>query len=212
VPGSEQLMGAQTQEQMAQDLAAGKAFKRFIVQRETWYYADQLSDKDVVAELGVGIDSTDGGTYGEWTIAWRRLGHNTLTKVAVYDDAWTAFMVSEFAQILQRVGEGVTVDQMVEELTAAGWRDATERQGPRRETAQTEARTAARDALTTAALQRIFADEEGAFDEFSANHKRLSLDWLNDCPDNLCRHARKQANDVLAVLDGAGYKVVASNG
>lgn len=65
----------------------------------------------------------------------------------------------------------------------------------------------ARDALTTAALHRMFADETDAFDEFVANHKRLDLDYLTDCADGMCRAARRQADDVLAVLSEAGHTV-----
>jgi hypothetical protein len=43
-------------EEMTADLASGDAYKRFIIQRETWYYTTRLPGSNVVEELGLGID------------------------------------------------------------------------------------------------------------------------------------------------------------
>lgn len=118
-------------ERIAADLAVGVAYKRFIIQRETWYYTSRMSGSDVVEELGVGIDSSHGGTYGEWTVGWHRLGASHIApKVEVFSDGWAALSVSGFADVLEPLGENFSLPELTEALLEAGWRDETQRTGP----------------------------------------------------------------------------------
>lgn len=62
----------------------------------------------------------------------------------------------------------------------------------------------ARVALIDGALRKVFCDEDESYREFLDNHNAEASPYEH-CNDNVCRHARRQADDVLDCLKKAGF-------
>jgi len=118
-----------TVREIRDDIMAGRAFKRYIITGEAWYASSATigwqRDK-ITGEMSIGVDSRDGGTYGEWIINWRKLG-GLAVRLEIFDDGWTAFRASGFADIMAQF-EGVdyfTLADFAVALDAHGWKDST---------------------------------------------------------------------------------------
>lgn len=125
-------------------LASGKAHLRYIKTRETWYYLKDATplDRWVTDEIGVGINSDDGGTFGEWTIALGNLGQRNprfagprssypAVQHRVFDDALPAVLaVPDYWQVMQAAGSDP--EAVEHALIALGFVDKTERVRPTR--------------------------------------------------------------------------------
>lgn len=109
--------------------------RQFIIEAETWY-ADTRPKKDrVVAELRCGLDSSEGGTFGEWFIEWTELGGRPAAQLHVFDDSWNALVESEFHLVMEELardsGQGAaSIEEVVSMLKSRGWRDITQRTDP----------------------------------------------------------------------------------
>lgn len=122
-------------------LQRGRAAKQFVITDEAWYAstAMQHRDRNVIHEVRAGVDALtedgkDDGTFGEWIITWSALGGSVASKLAIFDDGWSAFRASGFADVMAQFETADVVDRdaFVAALTAAGWRDATKRTDPYR--------------------------------------------------------------------------------
>lgn len=116
--------------------------KAFTVSTESWWYDHVAAVRgDLVEEVTFGLYHMDGGTCGEMTMKWRRLGQEVVPQLCVYSDAWNALhsFGLEFIEMLAHHGERywyrrpqepMTPTEFRVALTALGFADRTQRVRP----------------------------------------------------------------------------------
>lgn len=69
---------------------------------KSWHgpYTLAHSKRNLVDEIMIGMyDVEEGGTTGEFSVEWNRLGDRVVPQLKVYDDAWDALL--EFQDMLE---------------------------------------------------------------------------------------------------------------
>lgn len=113
-------------------IASGKAFLRYVKYEEAWYYNASRRPRDnrwITNELSVGVDSVDGGTYGEWTILLGELGGHPAAQHTIFGDAIDAMLaIPNYWQAMRAAGE--ESEAIERALITLGFVDKTERVSP----------------------------------------------------------------------------------
>jgi hypothetical protein len=112
-------------------IASSEAILRYIKYEEAWYYnASRPPRKDwITQELSVGVDSVDGGTYGEWSILLGELGGHAAAQHAIFGDAIGAMLaIPDYWQVMEATND--EPEAIEHALIALGFVDKTERINP----------------------------------------------------------------------------------
>jgi hypothetical protein len=120
-------------EQIKADLAAGLAILRYIKTDEAWYASGiPRHEPGVIESWSVGIDSVDGGTYGEWTINFVQIGNNLSARHEIYGDALPALLAAPYYLEMIRATDGPGDERIAVEaaLKSLGFKDMTQRTDP----------------------------------------------------------------------------------
>lgn len=111
-------------------IASGEAVLRYIKYEEAWYYEASRRPRDrwITNEWQVGVDSIDGGTYGEWQILLGELS-GAAAQHTIFGDAIDAMLaIPDYWQVMQAADETPTgIERALIEL---GFVDKTERVSP----------------------------------------------------------------------------------
>ncbi len=98
------------------------------------YYADSLNNikLGIIDEITFGMYDPEGGTSGEMSMVWTKLGNDIVPQLRVYDDAWSALAL--FTDLIQRLGErdgeNIKPGEFVQILIDCGFTDDTEYKDP----------------------------------------------------------------------------------
>ena len=96
------------------------------------YYAKACMRDDHADSITIGMYCPDGGTSGEFSVNWKRLGKETCPRLEVFNDAWSA--LQHFGDMLQWMArhdnEPTTPQQFANMLRELGITDRTHRVGP----------------------------------------------------------------------------------
>ena len=94
------------------------------------YYWQALGYED--DEVTFGLFSPEGGTSGEMSVRWEKLGRSDVPKLRAFDDAWSA--LSTFTDVIAEMGEhdgeDMTPQEFVDLLLSCGFKDNTIREKP----------------------------------------------------------------------------------
>ena len=100
--------------------------RRFIRTAKAWYAKTALDDQDLEV-FNVGVYHDEGGTAGEFTVRWERLGGKLTPRLLAFDDSWSALL--EFSGLLADMarvdGKDITPDEFHDILLKAGIEDVT---------------------------------------------------------------------------------------
>lgn len=94
-----------------------------------WYgSASLMNELKVVDSITIGFyDVDDGGTIGEFSINWEKLGGETVLRLDAFNDSWGTF--AHFADLLGAMAKidevNVTPEKFVEILTSFNIADLT---------------------------------------------------------------------------------------
>lgn len=89
-------------------------------------------------DVMIGLYHPDGGTSGEFQIAWERIGDKLGAKLHAWDDSWSA--LTHFPDVLAKMAErdcvhaagtSITPDELCHLLESCGLIDRTPRTDPR---------------------------------------------------------------------------------
>lgn len=103
--------------------------KGFYWVNKNWYYTGALLSENAEDRITIGVYPEDGGTQGEFSICWKRLGKSDIyPKLSVWDYGWKALSrMPDLIQLLGALGsKGVSVEKFVESLKELGYIDLTE--------------------------------------------------------------------------------------
>ena len=105
--------------------------RRFIRTAKAWYSSTALPDQEL-EEFSIGVYHDEGGTTGEFSVRWERLGGRLVPKLRSFDGSWSALL--EFSELLGDMakvdGNNITPDEFNELLLNAGIEDATAIEDP----------------------------------------------------------------------------------
>lgn len=100
--------------------------RRFIRTAKAWYAKTVLVDPELEV-FNIGVYHDEGGTTGEFSVRWERLGDKLTPKLRAYCDSWSALL--EFSGLLADMarvdGKDITPDEFHDILLKAGIEDVT---------------------------------------------------------------------------------------
>lgn len=107
------------------------AARTFVVEHKAWYAEEIFARRTPRVEAAVSF-TTDGADTG-WELTWENVGTSRYVgiRLTVLDDAWEAFTLSGFDEIMTAIalgqidGHNPTVDEVVAVAKRNGWTDAT---------------------------------------------------------------------------------------
>jgi hypothetical protein len=112
------------------------AARTFVIEHEAWYAEEIFARRNprVAAAVSFTVDGSDSG----WELTWEKIGDAGYAgiRLTVLDDAWEAFTLSGFDEIMSAVvlgqldGHYPTVGEVVEAAKRNGWTDATVYEAP----------------------------------------------------------------------------------
>lgn len=109
--------------------------RAFVILSQAWYGGSSLPPKYESTghdEITMGFYCPDGGTSGEFTIAWAPLGDRLVPRLKAFDDSWSALAL--FSDVVQKLAEidgtNPSVEQVADILKSCGVVDKTERISP----------------------------------------------------------------------------------
>ena len=101
----------------------------FIWTSQAYYCKSALAARDVIDNIMIGMYHPEGGTTGEFSIEWTKLGGRDCAQLKAYDDSWSALQL--FADVLVKLAEhddaSITPAQVADLLLACGVVDLTKR-------------------------------------------------------------------------------------
>jgi hypothetical protein len=104
-------------------------YREYILLSEAFYAETTLRDADYVDEVNFQLASHGGGTAGEMTIRWYRVGGFLSPRLECYDDAWA--VLGTFKDVIDAMAEvdnqNITPKQFCQLLDKLGFVDGTER-------------------------------------------------------------------------------------
>jgi len=118
-------------------MSTEKPTLQFIVLSEAWYGPANLNNRtdDLVDDINIGLNYPSGGTAGEFTIRWERIGGKVAPKIEIWHDAWTIFDEPKIQALFRALATAAqpenfpnpTVDRVKKILDGIGIEDATPR-------------------------------------------------------------------------------------
>ena len=99
-----------------------------------WYGASALVEKDVVDEVMIGMYDVEGGggTSGEFSVVWEKLGAEVVPRLKAYDDSWSA--LANFADLMSKMAgmdsKNIGSKAFCEMLKECGIKDLTSYKSP----------------------------------------------------------------------------------
>ena len=99
---------------------------------ESYYYkACQRLDSDDEITFGLYYEN-DGGTDGEMTVLWQKLGDEFVPELCVFNDAWK--ILHSFSDLLAEMAEvddkNISPKEFCKLLDKCGFKDLTKRKSP----------------------------------------------------------------------------------
>lgn len=112
--------------------------RTFVIEHDAWYAEEVFARRDKHVDAAISLDFTGDGDSAVWELTWSRLGDTGLTgiRLTLLDDAWEAYVMSGFDEVLAAVMLGrldnhtPTVAEVIDVLTRHGWVDGTVRDTP----------------------------------------------------------------------------------
>jgi hypothetical protein len=111
------------------------AIKGFNVLTEAWY-ADNAhrQEKGIDHEILIGFFAEGEGSYGEFSLYFKKLGNKRCIKLEVWSDAW--LVLSKMPELVELLAQNGTdsdrddqpVEWWKEQLLSLGFKDLTERE------------------------------------------------------------------------------------
>lgn len=108
--------------------------RKFYHVGEAWYSSTALGfgmDDEVV----IGVYHPDGGTTGEFSVRWSKVGRESTPMLCAFDDSWSA--LSMFQDVLKKMAEiddhNIMPDEFCYLLLECGVEDATPTEYPNRQ-------------------------------------------------------------------------------
>lgn len=104
-------------------------FRGFSHAAETWYGQFVLSELDRIDDVTIGFYAPGGGTTGEFTVKWKKIGGVITPQLCAFNDSWSA--LHGFADVLAAMAEHddkhITPMEFCDLLRRFGIVDRTER-------------------------------------------------------------------------------------
>ncbi|CAN5951017.1 unnamed protein product [Sphagnum jensenii] len=114
-----------------------KDYRSFVHYGEAYYATALGFQPGIVDEVNFGLSCGGGGTHGEMSMIFQKLGGKIVPQLRVYDDAWnTLFWFSDILKELVLVGAktsretSITPKEFCEILLSYGFQDNTPRENP----------------------------------------------------------------------------------
>lgn len=105
-------------------------YKAYIITSQAWYAKSALSNADYLDDVTFGFYSPEGGTSGEMSVKWERLGGKIAPKLECFDDAWHT--LAQFKDVVEAMAEvddeAISPQQFCQLLERCGFVDRTPRQ------------------------------------------------------------------------------------
>lgn len=103
--------------------------KGFYHLSKTWY-GPSILDAKTVDKISIGFYHPDGGTTGEFEISWYNMAGESVPRLLVFDDGWSALAnMPELVSLLESVDDqNITPDEMATKLVDVGIKDMTQRE------------------------------------------------------------------------------------
>lgn len=101
--------------------------KGFTHLSKAWYGEACLKDSEVIDKITIGFYAQDGGTSGEFCVAWEGLAGRPVPRLCVYDDGWSA--LNEFSDLIKKMadfdGQDISPEEFADLLLSMGIKDRT---------------------------------------------------------------------------------------
>lgn len=106
--------------------------KGFSWHSQSWYGPSQPLEDSIIDQLHIGFFHREGGTTGEFTIAWRNLGPYVTPQLMAFDDGWDALsQMPELIALMANVdNKHISIGRFVENLKILCFEDLTNRTQP----------------------------------------------------------------------------------
>ncbi|MDA3833732.1 MAG: hypothetical protein PF495_10065 [Spirochaetales bacterium] len=94
---------------------------------KTWYGKTNLTNPAMLDIISIGFYTPDGGTSGEFQVAWEKLAGKWIPRLKAFDDSWIS--LSNFSDMLKAMAgvddQNIPPDDFASMLEKLGIRDMT---------------------------------------------------------------------------------------